>query len=314
MPRRSASSSIVMPRSAPSVACATCHPAFSAPTRLAAGIRTSLRNISQKCESPIALRIGRTSTPGRRHVQQEVRNAFALGGFGVGAGQQQAPVGVHAAAGPQLLAVDDVAVAVPARRGAQARQIGSGLRFGEALHPDLAVEDRGQMPAALLVGARDQQCRRGVMDADERQHQPRRIVGGQLLIQHDLLGDRHAAAPLARPVRHGVARGVQLGEPRTSGIATNSSSPTPVWAGAPIGGDVRLAPGPHAAARNSSRSASRAISRFVYNPVSPRAYRRGGSAWSRVADNPSGSRRSGWLYRDNHDSVVSSQNPTAPCS
>ena len=191
-----------MPRSAPSVACATCHPAFSAPTRLAAGIATSLRKISQKCESPMALRIGRTSTPGRGHVQQEVRNALALGGIRVGAGQQQAPVGVHTAAGPQLLAVDDVVVAVASGRGAQARQVGAGLRFGEALDPDLAVEDRGQVPSALLVGARDQQGRRGVVDADEGQHQPRRVVGGQFLVEHDLFGDRHAAAPLARPVRH----------------------------------------------------------------------------------------------------------------
>ena len=38
------------------------------------------------------------------------------------------------------------------------------------------------------------------------------------------------------------------------------------------------------------------------------------SNWSRVAESPSGSRRSGWLYRDSQDSVVSSQNPTAPCS
>ena len=55
---------MVMPRSAPRVAWATCQPRFSSPTRSAAGMRTSLRKISQKCASPIALRMGRTSIPG----------------------------------------------------------------------------------------------------------------------------------------------------------------------------------------------------------------------------------------------------------
>ena len=44
------------------------------------------------------------------------------------------------------------------------------------------------MAAALFVGARDQQGRRGVVDPDEREHQPGRVVGGQLGVQHDLLG------------------------------------------------------------------------------------------------------------------------------
>ena len=70
------------------------------------------------------------------------------------------------------------------------------------------------MAAALFFGARHQQGRRGVVDADEREHQPRRIVGGQLLVEHHLFGDRHSAAPLARPVGNGVARAVQRGEPR----------------------------------------------------------------------------------------------------
>ena len=118
---------------------------------------------------------------GRGHVQQKVRNTFALGGFGVGAGQQQAPVCVHAATGPQLLAVDDVAVADLARRGPQAGQIRTRLGFGEALHPDLAVEDGGQVPAALLVGSGDQQGGRGMVDPDEREDEPWRVVGGELL-------------------------------------------------------------------------------------------------------------------------------------
>src|SRR4029079_10472436 len=75
------------------------------------------------------------------HIEQEVRNTLALRRFGIGAGQQQAPVRVLAAACPQLLAVDDIAVAVLARRGPQAREVGARLRFGEPLNPDLPVED-----------------------------------------------------------------------------------------------------------------------------------------------------------------------------
>ena len=69
------------------------------------------------------------------------------------------------------------------------------------------------MLPALLVGARGQQGRCGVVDADECEHQPRRVVRGQLLVEHDLLGHRHSAAPFARPVRYGEARTVQFGEP-----------------------------------------------------------------------------------------------------
>ena len=36
----------------------------SAPTRLAAGTRTSVKNTSQKCSLPTMSRTGRTSTPG----------------------------------------------------------------------------------------------------------------------------------------------------------------------------------------------------------------------------------------------------------
>ena len=107
LPRRSASSSIVMPRSAPSVAWATCHPEFSAPTRLAAGILTSLRKTLAEVRVADGVADGPHLDAGRGHVQQEVRNAFAFRGIRVGAGQQQAPIRMHAAAGPQLLTVDD---------------------------------------------------------------------------------------------------------------------------------------------------------------------------------------------------------------
>ncbi len=203
-----------MPRSAPSVACATCHPCVLGADEVGGGDLHVVEEHLAEVRIPDRVADRPHLDSGRRHVQQEVRNALAFGGIGIGAGQQQTPVGVHTAAGPQLLTVDDEGVAVTPRGRAQAGQIGSGLRFGEALHPDLPVEDRRKVAAALFFGTRDQQGGRGVVDSDEREHQPRRIVGGQLLVQHHLLGDRQPAAPFAGPVRDGEAGAVQLGEPR----------------------------------------------------------------------------------------------------
>jgi hypothetical protein len=97
------------------------------------------------------------------------------------------------------------------------------------------------MAPLLLVGARGQQRRRGVVNPDERQHQPGRFVRRELLIQDDLLGDRHSAAPLPRPVRHGVARAVQFGEPIL--LEPNEFLVAgPGLTRTPVRGDVRFAP------------------------------------------------------------------------
>ena len=57
------------------------------------------------------------------HVEGEVGDALVLGDVGVGAGQQHAEVGVLAARGPHLLAVDDPLVAVLDGPGLQAGQV-----------------------------------------------------------------------------------------------------------------------------------------------------------------------------------------------
>ena len=162
------------------------------------------------------------------------------------------------------------------------------------------------MSAALLVGSGDEQGRCGVVDADECQDEPGRVVSGQFLIQHDLFGHGQATAPFAGPVRYGESRAVQFGEP---GLL-ESDEFLLADAGlclSPILRDVLFAPGPHGRAELGQ------IGAHAYRPVRPPPPTRRVSR-SRVADNPSGSRRSGWLWRDSHDSVVSSQNPTAPCS
>jgi hypothetical protein len=181
---------------------------------------------------------------GGAHVEQEVGDALALGRGRVGAGQEQAPVGVAGAAGPQLLTVDHIAVAVPAGCRTQAGQVRAGLWLGEPLAPDLAVEDGRQVPPPLLVGARAEQRRGRMVDRHERQHQPGRVVGGQLLVQHHLLGDRHAPAPLGRPVGYGPTCVPQFPEPRLlegdEAVLAHAGLRLP-----PARGDVAPAPGPH---------------------------------------------------------------------
>ena len=128
---------------------------------------------------------------------------------------------------------------------------------------------------------------------------------GQLLIQHNLFGYRHAATPLGGPVRHREARTLQFGEPPL--LEGDELGVTDSGLGrAPIGRDVLLTPFTHPPTELVEVA-------HMNSPVSPRAPALRVNV-SRVADNPSGSRRRGWLYRDSQDSVVSSQNPTAPCS
>ena len=51
-------------RSLPRVTAASRQPSPSAPIRWSTGMRTSVRNISLKCDCPVISVIGRTSTPG----------------------------------------------------------------------------------------------------------------------------------------------------------------------------------------------------------------------------------------------------------
>ena len=84
--------------------------------------------------------------PGRLHAQEEHGQALVLGHGGVGAGDQDAVVGVVGAAGPDLLAVDDPvarAVGRPLGAGAQARQVRAAGGFGEQLAPDLLAAASG---------------------------------------------------------------------------------------------------------------------------------------------------------------------------
>jgi len=75
-----------------------------------------------------------------------------LGHVGIGADEQDDPVGEVRARRPDLLPVDDEVIALIDGACPEARQIGAGAGLGEALAPDLVgVENRGQV-APLLLG------------------------------------------------------------------------------------------------------------------------------------------------------------------
>ena len=69
---------------------------------------------------------------------------------------------MHGPARPQLLPVDNVAVAfLPSRGSLEAGQIGASLRLGEPLYPDLTVKDRGQVAMLLVASSGGKEAARG---------------------------------------------------------------------------------------------------------------------------------------------------------
>ena len=128
------------------------------------------------------------------HRHQQEADAVLLLRLLVGAHEEKDPVGVHRQRGPDLLPVHHPVVAVQHRLGAQAGEIGTGVRLGIALAPDvLAGEDLRQVVVLLLLGA--------VVDQQRAQHRHAHAVDRGaavplLLLQHDELlarRQRHAA-------------------------------------------------------------------------------------------------------------------------
>ena len=77
--------------------------------------------------------------PRRLHIDQQIADAVVLRRVGVGAHQEETPVGEMRARGPDLLPVDDEMVALVDGAGAQTGEIGAGARPGIALTPDLVA-------------------------------------------------------------------------------------------------------------------------------------------------------------------------------
>ena len=149
-------------------------------------------------------RLGRHALRG--HVEQDEADAVMFLGCGIGPHQAKNPVGVVGVRRPDLLAGDDVIVAVALGAGLQRGEVRSGVRLGIALAPaDQARGDLRQMLLLLRLVAVLQQRRPEHPDAETRQ----RRAGADrrhFLAQHLVLGAiEPSAAIFLRPVRHGPA-------------------------------------------------------------------------------------------------------------
>ena len=130
-----------------------------------------------------------------------------------------APARELAPGDPRLLAVEHEVVVVLDGARAQRGEVGAGVGLAEALAPDLlGGQDRGDVAAALLVGAEAQQRRSEHVEADDV-HELRSARRGELLVDDDLLDGRPpAAAELRRPGAAHVSGLVAAGLPRAQGF------------------------------------------------------------------------------------------------
>ena len=139
-------------RSAMSVVLATAQPLFRPPMMSSSCTRALVDEhlVEHRVAGHFAQRSGLDA--GLGHVEAEVRDALVLRQIGVGACDQHADVAELRGRGPHLLTRDDPLVTVLDRFRPEAREVGTGARFGEQLAPRvLPVEDVQQV---LLSGAR----------------------------------------------------------------------------------------------------------------------------------------------------------------
>ena len=193
---------------------------------------------------------------------------LCLGDVGVGAHEHLAVVGDVAEAGPDLLAVDDVVVAVADGARAQAGEVGAGVGLGEALAPH--VRRRCRMPRQvallLLVGALGDERGAAVEQPDEVHAHVRRTRPLALLDVDEVLGGRGAtAAVLLRPVDPRVARLEQL--PLPTGVPLAPRDPV-------VGrGLRRVRRAPRRPATRAARAGTPAPRRCTAGPSPPGGYR-----------------------------------------
>ncbi len=140
------------------------------------------------------------------HVDDEVRDAPVLLGRCIGAREQDPVLGDVGERRPDLLAVDDVFVAVALGAGRQRREVAAGGGLAEQLAPELgAGEDPGEVAILLLLGAGGEERRPGPADAD-RVEGTRRLRGAELLVDHELLHRAGVESVRLGPVRCDVSR------------------------------------------------------------------------------------------------------------
>jgi hypothetical protein len=144
----------------------------------------------------------RTHRDARRlHVDQQERDALLPPlRRGVGAHQAKAPIGMMRGRGPDLLAVDDVIVAVMPCRRLQRSEVRACPRLGKALAPPIVdIGGPRQKSALLFGGAELDQYRADHRDVERRYLRRRRQL---VFLEKDHALDRRpaGAAIFARPV------------------------------------------------------------------------------------------------------------------
>ena len=191
---------------------------------------TSVKNTSPKSLAPLICLSGRISTPARAAIRVRMSTSSIVMprcflASVLGADQGEHLVGVRGVGGPDLLAVDDVVVAVELGPALQRREVAAGAGLGEALAPDdLVVQQRLDDVALLLVGA-DGHHGRG----EERQPEPvdglrRAVRGPSPRRRSPAVPGAAAAAVLRRPLDAGEP-GLGLVAPPTCGAARSRLRP-----------------------------------------------------------------------------------------
>ena len=132
------------------------------------------------------------------HRHEDVRDAGVLGGVGIGAGEQEAVVGVVTLGRPHLLAVDDPLIAVEHGRRLDRREVGAGIRLREPLAPPrLSLQDARE-ELLLLLFAPPLQERRSDERVTEEVAAHRRLGAGELFGERDALHRGEALAAVLR--------------------------------------------------------------------------------------------------------------------
>ena len=187
--------------------------------------------------------------PRTLHVEQQEADAAVLGA-GVGAYQAEDPVGVVGVGGPDLLAIDQIVVALIFGAGREAGQIGAGAGLAIALTPaQFAARDGRQVCGLLFLAAVFQQHRAEHADAETEQGCAA-AKARHFFFQYKVLVTRQPAAAIGLgPRRYGPAARDHAREPQLAvGIAEAyvASAPHPFafWHGrAHGGGTVGIEPG-----------------------------------------------------------------------
>ena len=142
---------------------------------------------------------------GRRHVDEDERDALLLLRRRIGAREDEDHVRVLRERDPRFLTVDHVMIAVAFRTRGERREIGTGTRLRVALTPPiLAREDAGQVVRLLLFASEVDDHRRHHRDAERKL--TRREADGQFLVKNMLLHDGPVrSAVFDRPIRREVS-------------------------------------------------------------------------------------------------------------